>query len=1245
MTIRKQLLTAILLAGIPLLILQAYTIVDRYNNEKRLILKNEAETAQTIASLVEVGLRHLVEHQRMVGRFIAQHPGQTREALAWVRRSSPLIVRAAYFRPDGTIALQEPPAPDPLVNTFDRPYFQALVHGKDWAVSDLLISRARGDPIVGVAVAVRDQEGRLKGVLGSALKPDAFLPLLSFKADEGTYFGIVDGSGRVIASNLSGDFPWEKRDWSNAPGIRTALAGTSATVDHFTHPMEGTALMGAWVPVPSLGWAVGVLCEINREMQPVRRAGFIQLGSLASVVLLSLVLAVRLAGRFSRPIMRLAETARGLGEGDLARRAEVKGADEVNVLVDAFNKMAEGIGSSQATLTRQAEALTRKASELQVLHELGRQLDSTLAVEDLLKVALAKVKELVGADLACISIFEESTGGLLLRSNPPLPAGSLPALVEAQVESWTSGEAARREEPHLADRVSPQHGLSALAAVIGGIASVVDVPLRAKGKAIGTLTLTSRTAGRFTEQDIPFLSSVASVVAVAIDNARLYGEALEKTGRLAGLIRTSAKVAGTLQMEEVLRDIAEEAANLLGVEGAGFRLLEGDHLVVAGKYGLAYHLMRRSSLRVGESLSGRVAQEGRPVSVPDIREGEGFLPEHQAAAMLHGAVAYLGVPLRYRGRTIGVLNVYGKERRTFHEREVSLLSAFADHAAIALENARLYALSQRRLERAQALHETGQAISSTLDLPHLFDLILAKTAEHLKVSRCDLHRTEMQGDRTVVTILAGRGFSPGFSTGLELLVGEGTTGKAIALRRAVWTANILTDPAIWLSPLLRARIEAEGFRAALSAPILVQGEPIGVLFICRDEDEPFEDEEVEFLQALANQAGLAMHNARLFAELRGQTDRLESLIRMSRLIESSLELDQVLTTIVRTCTELLGMDAATLRILDERTGALETRVDHGLTDPASRARRSFPPGVGFIGRVLAERGVLTSANFAEDPRIENREWAQAEGLVAAVGVPLLIGDKVLGTLSLYKRGHQEISAADIALLSSFASHAAIAIQNARLYAQTKKDAEAMTLLVRELDHRVRNNLTAIIGLLSMGLGRKGQLTAEEMLKACVDRVQSLAVIHDLLARDQFKELDVRRLVEAMAEAAVRGLTWGKNVEITVDAPPLQLPPKWLSALAMAANELIMNALKHGLRARDAGRIQIQVREGEEEIRLEVRDNGVGVPSGTEQAGWRGVGLDIVATLVQTDLRGEFQLRNEGGAVASIRFPKPRAVEV
>lgn len=1245
MTIRRQLLIAILLAGIPLLILQAYTLIRHYESQKRLILEKELETAQTMASLVEVGVRHLVQHHQMVARFIAQNPRRVREALTWVRQSSPLVVRSGYIRPDGRFAILDPPFPRPeTVNVFDRPYFRALLLGKDWAVSDLLISRAHGDPIVGLAIAVRSRRGTLEGVLTSALKPEAFVSLLRFRAEQGAYVGIVDSKGRLIASNLHRDLPWERSDWSREPGVEKALAGTPTTVEHFSQALEESALMGAWVPVPALGWAVGVMDEIDQIMRPARTAGLLQLGSLAFVVLLSLLMGLRLAGRLSRPIVGLAERVRRLGEGDVPRREQVRGADEVNVLGEAFNKMAEEVGSSQAMLRRQADELTRKASELQVLYELGRQLDSSLKVGELLRIALGKVRELAGGDFALISVFDENTGRLVLRSHPDLPEGSIPAVVEAQAAAWTSGEAARREKPVLVRRLSPQHGFSSLVTALGGVESLVEVPLRAKQKAIGTLTLTSREAGRFTDQDIPFISSVASVVAAAVDNARLYGEALERTQRLGGLIRTSAKVAGTLQVEELLRDIAEEAANLLGVEGAGFRLLEGDRLVVASRYGLGHQLMLKPSLRVGESLSGRVAQQGRPVFIPDCREDGAFLPEHQEAAKLHGAAACLGVPLWYRGRTIGVLNLYSKERRTFHELEVSLLSAFADHAAIALENARVFALSQRRLERAQALHETGQAITSTLDLPRLFDLILAKTAEHLKVSRCALHRTEMQDGKIMVTLQAERGFSSRFSPGLKLMVGEGTTGKAIALRRPVSTADILNDPAIWLSPALRARVEEEGYRAALSAPIVVQGEPIGTLAIYRDEAGPFEDEEVEFLQALANQAGLAIQNSRLFVELRGQRDHLESLIRVSHLISSSLELDHVLSTIVRTCTGLLGMDAATLRILDERKGTLESRVDYGLADPMSRAVRSFGPGVGFTGRVLAERRLLTTANFAEDPRIENREWARAEGLVAAIGVPLLVGDKVVGTLVVYKRSAREFSGTDIALLSSFASHAAIAIQNAHLYAQTKKDAETMALLVRELDHRVRNNLATIIGLLSMELGRKGHRTAEEALRACIDRVRNLAAIHDLLGRDESREPDLKLLVEAVATAAVKGYNWDGNVEITVSAPPLRLPPKWLSALALAANELITNALKHAFQARDGGRIEIQVTEEAEEIRLEVRDDGVGIPAVIEEGPRKGVGLDIVASLVQTDLRGEFQLRNDRGTVATIRFPKPKQAE-
>lgn len=172
----------------------------------------------------------------------------------------------------------------------------------------------------------------------------------------------------------------------------------------------------------------------------------------------------------------------------------------------------------------------------------------------------------------------------------------------------------------------------------------------------------------------------------------------ERTRHLEGLIRTSAKLAATMKTDQTLDAIAEEAASLLGVEGAGFRLLEGDQLVVAGTYGHARNIMLTPAIKVGQSLTGRVARDGRAIAVPDLRHEQRFHEEHRKAAMLRGVVAYLGVPLRYRDRIIGVLNVYGTKRRTFPAAEVSLLQAFADQAAVAIERARLYDGAKQRAE-------------------------------------------------------------------------------------------------------------------------------------------------------------------------------------------------------------------------------------------------------------------------------------------------------------------------------------------------------------------------------------------------------------------------------------------------------------------------------------------------------------------------------------------------------------------
>ncbi|MDH3672384.1 MAG: GAF domain-containing protein, partial [Gammaproteobacteria bacterium] len=254
---------------------------------------------------------------------------------------------------------------------------------------------------------------------------------------------------------------------------------------------------------------------------------------------------------------------------------------------------------------------------------------------------------------------------------------------------------------------------------------------------------------------------------VEITERKQAEEALaERARRVEGLIRTSARVAESIEeTDETLGRIAEEAANLLGVEGAGFRLLEGhDDLVAAGRYGLAQEVMTKHSLKVGESLTGLVAQEGRTITVADLREDERFDAEHKQAAISHGIVAFLGVPLRYRDRLMGVLNVYGKERHVFDDEEVSLLRVFADHAAIAIEKARLYgqakrhaeALGKEITERTQAeevLRRYEHIVSASSDLMAFIDTAYryqAVNAAYLEAF--GKHREDMIG-REVAEIL------------------------------------------------------------------------------------------------------------------------------------------------------------------------------------------------------------------------------------------------------------------------------------------------------------------------------------------------------------------------------------------------------------------------------------------------------------------------------------------------------------
>jgi signal transduction histidine kinase len=348
------------------------------------------------------------------------------------------------------------------------------------------------------------------------------------------------------------------------------------------------------------------------------------------------------------------------------------------------------------------------ASGLEAIHAVTEEITRELDLGTVLNLITRRAAALVGAVSGAVFLWDEAAQVLIPRAWTGY--GEWMREVRLGSGEGIAGTVAERRQGMIINDYRSSPYASRLFLDQTAIRATVAEPLLYADRLVGVITVNDEGTGRpFTERDRKGLALFAGQAAIAIENARLYAEAVAKTRRLEGLIRTSANLVGTLRVEEVLQAIAEEGAKLLQVEGAGFRLLEGDQLVVGGKHGLAHHVMLKPSLRVGESLSGLVVQTGRPILVPDLREDRSYLSEHKVAAERHGVVAFLGAPLRCRDRIIGVLNVYGKTRRAFDEGEVNLLSAFADQAAIAIENARLFDATQAQ---ASALREKNAELDS-----------------------------------------------------------------------------------------------------------------------------------------------------------------------------------------------------------------------------------------------------------------------------------------------------------------------------------------------------------------------------------------------------------------------------------------------------------------------------------------------------------------------------------------------------
>jgi len=257
-----------------------------------------------------------------------------------------------------------------------------------------------------------------------------------------------------------------------------------------------------------------------------------------------------------------------------------------------------------------------------------------------------------------------------------------------------------------------------------------------------------------------------------------------------------------------------------------------------------------------------------------------------------------------------------------------------------------------------------------------------------------------------------------------------------------------------------------------------------------------------------------------------------------------------------------------------------------------------------------------------------------------ITVPLCHQDRILGVLRLDSDEPNKFSYEDIRRLEPLANAASIALENARLYEQALQDARTKATLLREVNHRVKNNLSAIIGLLyaeRRHAGVENRPAYQAIIQDLITRVRGLATVHTLLSASEWQPLNLSYLVNQVIHATLQTLPRRMEVIVNVPSSQLQVTPRQANSLALVINELATNAVKYALPGQDTCRIDVTITTEDKQLCLEFRDDGPGYPDDVMQLESRNIGLYLINNIVENELRGQINIDNDKGAVVTITF--------
>lgn len=691
--------------------------------------------------------------------------------------------------------------------------------------------------------------------------------------------------------------------------------------------------------------------------------------------------------------------------------------------------------------TRALETVEENQRQAQTLREVNRVLSESLNLDEILPRILDQLEKVVPADASSVYLMVEDGVQLVAtrgRYNP---------FAEHQVipldRLWGASEIIKNKAPLLV-RQARQHPHWR---VYPGspVQSWLGVPLLVRGEVVGVLNIDGYSANQFDEGHIQLVQSFANQAAMAIYNARLYGQANKRAEMLASVQEIGLSMVASLELEDVLREVTTSVLNLLEAGQVRIYLYkaEDDSFSLAATTDSEGGLKIRTMMPRKDGLTATVARSGRFMAIQDIFQH----PLYREEADTQGFGAIIGVPLTKRDRVLGVLNVFYAEPHYFSEDEINMLHLLATQAAVALENARLYGAEQsrlhdeaRRVERLRRVQEISSHLNSSLELDKVLNNACQQFVRLMEVDHCGIVLFDDPGETGLVVAE----YPPTGAAGAQISLDYPAVKQMLVDRQPFASFNVLADPA--LGPGADS-LKQLGVQSILILPLVLQEQVIGSIGLdAMLQPRRFTEEEMNMGRIVADQMAIAVANARTYQAERAARDQADTLREVAAILNETLDLDELLQRILAQLKRVITYDSSSILLRSkDRFTIVATQ---GFAEPEKVLGMTFAfaakPHFQEIARTRRPLLIPDTARFAG--------WRQ-EGPTAIrswLGAPLAGSDQLIGILAVDHCQPDFYSQADAELLTAFAHLAVIALENARLYEFEVKQVEQELRIARQI---------------------------------------------------------------------------------------------------------------------------------------------------------------------------------------------------